>query len=170
MGYSLSDSSVHGLFQARVLEWVAISSSRGSSWSDNRTHISCLFCIAVGFFPSEAMGKPILSLSLNNWCRLSLDLARNKLDCLVKLSVNSACQGSPSVGLAACFLIAANPGTLGWGWREVKGCAFFPRTSWQLCSYPSEVGGATVGHWTVSSFTLVSGTFSQILVICYCLK
>ena len=30
--YSLPDSSVHGILQARLLEWVAISSSRGSSW------------------------------------------------------------------------------------------------------------------------------------------
>ena len=28
---SLSVSSVHGIFQARILEWVAVSSSRGSS-------------------------------------------------------------------------------------------------------------------------------------------
>ena len=32
MDCSLLDSSVHGIFQARVLEWVAISFSRGSSW------------------------------------------------------------------------------------------------------------------------------------------
>ena len=31
MGYSLPGSSVHGVFQARILEWVAISSSRGTS-------------------------------------------------------------------------------------------------------------------------------------------
>ena len=31
MGYSLPGSSVHGIFQARLLEWVAISFSRGSS-------------------------------------------------------------------------------------------------------------------------------------------
>ena len=31
MDYSLPGSSVHGIFQARVLEWVAISFSRGSS-------------------------------------------------------------------------------------------------------------------------------------------
>ena len=30
MDYSLPGSSVHGIFQARVLEWVAISFSRGS--------------------------------------------------------------------------------------------------------------------------------------------
>ena len=32
---------VHGVFQARILEWVAISSSRGSSWPRDRTSISC---------------------------------------------------------------------------------------------------------------------------------
>ena len=32
MDWSLSGSSVHGILQARILEWVAIPSSRGSSW------------------------------------------------------------------------------------------------------------------------------------------
>ena len=36
---SLLGSSVHGVFQARILEWVAISSSRGSFRSRDRTHI-----------------------------------------------------------------------------------------------------------------------------------
>ena len=34
--------SVHGIFQARILEWVAISSSKGSSQSWDQTHISCI--------------------------------------------------------------------------------------------------------------------------------
>ena len=33
--------SVHGISQARILEWVAISFSRGSSWPRDRTAISC---------------------------------------------------------------------------------------------------------------------------------
>ena len=37
---SLPGSSVHGVFQARVLEWVAISFSRGSSWPRDRTRVS----------------------------------------------------------------------------------------------------------------------------------
>ena len=37
---SLSGSSVHGIFQARVLEWIAISFSRGSSLPRNRTRVS----------------------------------------------------------------------------------------------------------------------------------
>ena len=41
--------------QARTLEWVAISSSRGPSQPRDWTHISCL---ADGFFTTEAPGKP----------------------------------------------------------------------------------------------------------------
>ena len=40
MDCSLPGFSVHGLFQARILEWVAISFSRGSSWPRNRTRVS----------------------------------------------------------------------------------------------------------------------------------
>ena len=40
MDCSLPGSSVYGIFQARVLEWVAISFSRGSSWPRDRTRIS----------------------------------------------------------------------------------------------------------------------------------
>ena len=38
-------SSVHGIFQARKLKWVAIFYYRGSSWPRDRTRISCVFCI-----------------------------------------------------------------------------------------------------------------------------
>ena len=41
MYYSPPDSSVHGISQARILEWVALSSSRGSSWPRNQTRVSC---------------------------------------------------------------------------------------------------------------------------------
>ena len=40
--YSLPGFSVHGIFQARVLEWVAISFSRVSSWPRDQTQISCI--------------------------------------------------------------------------------------------------------------------------------
>ena len=35
-------SSVHGILQERILEWVAIPFSRGSSWLRNRTRVSCI--------------------------------------------------------------------------------------------------------------------------------
>ena len=40
MDCSLAGSSVHGIFQARVLEWVAVSFSRGSFWPRDRTRVS----------------------------------------------------------------------------------------------------------------------------------
>ena len=40
MDCSLQGSSIHGIFQARILKWVAISSSRGSSWPRGRTPVS----------------------------------------------------------------------------------------------------------------------------------
>ena len=42
MDCSLSGSSIHGFPQARVLEWIAISFSRGSSQPRNRTWVSCI--------------------------------------------------------------------------------------------------------------------------------
>ena len=40
MDCSLPGSSVHGILQARILEWVAIPFSRGSSWPRNWTWVS----------------------------------------------------------------------------------------------------------------------------------
>ena len=44
MDCSPPGSSVHGILQARILEWVAISSSRGSSWPRDQTHVSGISC------------------------------------------------------------------------------------------------------------------------------
>ena len=60
MDCSLPASSVHGIFQARILDWVAIFFSRGSSLPRNRTHVSCVSCLAGGFFTTEPPGKPCM--------------------------------------------------------------------------------------------------------------
>ena len=59
---SLPGCSVHGILQARVLEWVAMLSSRGSSQPTDRTRVSCGSCIAGGFFAAKPPGKPCLVL------------------------------------------------------------------------------------------------------------
>ena len=41
MDCSPPGSSVHGILQARILEWVTIFFSRGSSWSKDWTRVSC---------------------------------------------------------------------------------------------------------------------------------
>ena len=57
MDGSLPGSSVQGILQARILEWVAISSSRGSSRPRDQTHVSYISCI----------GKQILCHSSATW-------------------------------------------------------------------------------------------------------
>ena len=55
MDYSLLDSYTHGIFQAKILEWVAISFSRVYSQPRDQTHFSS---IADGFFTTEPPRKP----------------------------------------------------------------------------------------------------------------
>ena len=54
---SPTGSSVHAIFQARVLEWVAISSPRVPSQSRDQTCITCVSCIAGRFFITDSPGK-----------------------------------------------------------------------------------------------------------------
>ena len=56
---SLPGSSVHAILQARILEWVAIPFSRGSSQPGDWTWISC---IGRWVFTTESLGKPLFGL------------------------------------------------------------------------------------------------------------
>ena len=64
MDYSPPGSSVHGILQARILEWVAIPFSRGSSRPRNRTEDSCT---AGGFFTNWAI-REVLPTSKFLFC------------------------------------------------------------------------------------------------------
>ena len=55
---SLPGSSVQGVFQARILEWVAISYSRGSSQPRDGTHVSVSPALTGRFFTTVPPGKP----------------------------------------------------------------------------------------------------------------
>ena len=50
-------SAVHGVLQARILEWGAVSFSRGSSQARNGTQVSCIGRQIV--FTTEPPGKPL---------------------------------------------------------------------------------------------------------------
>ena len=63
MDCSFPGSSVHGILQARILEWVAISFSRGSPQPRDRTCIFYVSCIAGGFFTAEPPEKHSLHYS-----------------------------------------------------------------------------------------------------------
>ena len=62
---SLPGSSVHRILQARMLAWVAISSSRGSSRPRDQTHISVSPALAGGFFTTHATWKALSPLLIS---------------------------------------------------------------------------------------------------------
>ena len=51
-------SSVHGISQEKILKWIAISFSRGSSQPRGRTRVSCISCIGRRVLTTERPGKP----------------------------------------------------------------------------------------------------------------
>ena len=56
---SLPVFSVHRILHTRILKWISISSFRGPSRPRNQTRISCISCIAGGFFnPLSHLGSP----------------------------------------------------------------------------------------------------------------
>ena len=63
MDCSPPGSSIHGILQARILEWVAMPSSRGFSQPRDRTLV---FCIADRFFTTQRLGKLLQSFSVWN--------------------------------------------------------------------------------------------------------
>ena len=58
MDYSPSGSSVQAIFQARILQWVAISSSKGSSRPRDQTDVSWISCIGRQILYTAPGGKP----------------------------------------------------------------------------------------------------------------
>ena len=82
---SLPGSSVHGIFQARILEWVAMPFSRESSQTKDQTRVSCNSCIAE-FFTVESPGKPISFISIY--------ISRAEIKCLFFLGSYNLPSGS----------------------------------------------------------------------------
>ena len=82
MDWTPPGSSVHGVFQARILQWVAISSSRGSSQLRDVTRISWT---AGRFFSTEPPGNPRFTLPApyHSRCRLDVISSRKLLLALI---------------------------------------------------------------------------------------
>ena len=61
------DSPVHGILQARILEWVAMPSSKGSSLPGDGTHVSYVFCVGRWvLYHQHHLGSSIHLVSLHN--------------------------------------------------------------------------------------------------------
>ena len=67
MGYSPPASSVQGILQAQILEWVAMSSSRWSSQPRDGTHVSYVSCFAGRFFTHWATWETWKGIILSPW-------------------------------------------------------------------------------------------------------
>ena len=77
--YSPPGSCVHGILQARIQEWVAISYSRGSSRPKGWT---CVSCTADGFFTRWAIGE----------VQLLCNFLRNDFSFFIKCEILSVCR------------------------------------------------------------------------------
>ena len=87
MGCSPPASSVHGIFQAIIMEWVAFSYSRGSSkprdWtlSSGISCVSCSSCIAGRFFTAD---PPVIFLTHENLDVKLIHKVRPSLFCYIE--------------------------------------------------------------------------------------
>ena len=124
MDCSLPASSVHGDLQARILEWVAMPSSRGSFQPRSPE-------LQADSLPSEPPGKPkdtgVGSLALLQGVFLTQELNRGHLHCrqiLHQLSNN----GSPPLTLSACkFCInSCHPKIYSEVFSSMKGFSLYP--------------------------------------------
>ena len=77
MDCSLPGSSVHGIIQVRILEWVAISFSRKSFWPRDQT----VSCIASRFFTVWAT-RPILEFHINGLLHVTFLLLASFTQCI----------------------------------------------------------------------------------------
>ena len=83
------DSSVPGVLQARILEWVAIPFFKGSFWPRDWTQV---YCIADGFFTTEPPGKPT--------CHYAAAAAKSLQSCPTLCDpIDGSPQGSPVPGI-----------------------------------------------------------------------
>ena len=81
MGYSLPGFSVHEILQTRILEWVAMPFSRGSSWPRNQTHISMSPALAGGLFTTSAPWEALWNHKKRKWKSLSRFQLWDLMDC-----------------------------------------------------------------------------------------
>ena len=81
MDCSPPGSSVHEIFQVRILEWVAISYSRGSSQPGDRTCVSCISCIGRQILYHCATWEALKILKQTNKQTNKKNLYSTQLEC-----------------------------------------------------------------------------------------
>ena len=124
MDCSLPGSSVHGIFQARIQEWVAISFSRKSSQPRNQ---ACISCIAGRLFTTEQPGKPFWS----HVVACNLTTSSSRLGKIISLI--------PSVRYLVGLMLCA----------QLLSCVSLFVTSWTIaCQGPLSMGCSRQEYWS----------------------
>ena len=95
MDCSLPGFSIHGIFQERVLKWVAISFSRRSSWPKDWTWVSCIVgrCFtswATIIFNSNIKFKLLGEECLSKVILVKVDNVIKRLPCPNNLKANAS--------------------------------------------------------------------------------
>ena len=110
-------SSAHGILQARVLEWVAMPSSRRCSQPRDQTRVSC---ITGRFFTTEPPGKPISSSNYKQ-------KQTNKQNPLISITILKM-----SRSLHHCFHIATSWQIYIHSKHSLKLCPWLQPSSWMF--------------------------------------
>ena len=75
------------LLHAKILEWIAMPSSRGSSRPGDQTHVSGGSCTADGFFTTEPPGKPKVKVKVAQSCLTHCDTVDSTVHGILQASI-----------------------------------------------------------------------------------
>ena len=100
--------SDHGIFQARILEWVAISSSKASSQPRDWTQVSGLLYWQVGSLPLTPPGNPIIYNSVYYLSHVVHHIPTTDLLSLYLLTTFTQCLLSSPLPLVTTNLISSS--------------------------------------------------------------
>ena len=134
-------SSVHGIFQTWILEWVAMLSSRGSSWPRDQTCIACVSCISNRFFTTEQLGK------------LHIKIYNTKYICITVCACSVMSKSWRPYGLWSATVHGTLHGVsqarkLEWVAISSSRGSSWPRDQNLYASRVSYTGRRTLYHWT----------------------
>ena len=102
-------SSVHGILQVKILEWIAMPCSRGSSQPKNQTCISSLLDWQAGSLPLAPPGKPITSWQIDGE---TMETVTDFIFLGSKITVDGDCSHKIKRGLLLGRKVMTNPDSI----------------------------------------------------------
>ena len=134
LDYSLPDSSVHGILQARILEWVAFPFSRGSSQPRDQTQVSS---IADRFFTIWSTREPLYQNPMGGIALFfRMQKLRHRVKFLSKLNTSLNCGAEASSSIAVLSKISISMRRMV---PRVNSCLLCQDLSWNeknICTVP----------------------------------